>query len=249
MRRRIVEAAAKLLEEQGREAVTTRAVSAAAGVQPPTLYRLFTDMRGLLDAVAAAGFDDYLARKHGQTLTDDPVEDLREGWNLHIEFGLQHPAHYLLMYGRPDPDHPNPASEAAMDRLRMLVERVAAAGKLAVGVETAVSMISAGGRGLALHLIGTPPEHRDLDLSRRMRESTIGAITGQARRAEPPDFARRATALKAVLGETGALFTDGERALLEELLDRLADAPPPDGEQTASTPTGRRAESELQPWR
>ena len=35
----------------GRGAVTTRAVSAAARVQPPTIYRQFGDMRGLLDAV------------------------------------------------------------------------------------------------------------------------------------------------------------------------------------------------------
>ena len=55
VRQRIVDAAAHLLQTQGRDAVTTRAVSAAAGVQPPTIYRLFTDMSGLLEAVAADG--------------------------------------------------------------------------------------------------------------------------------------------------------------------------------------------------
>ena len=59
-RQRIVEAAARLLEEGGREAVSTRAVSAAAGVQAPTIYRIFGDKRGLLDAVASHGLAAYL---------------------------------------------------------------------------------------------------------------------------------------------------------------------------------------------
>jgi AcrR family transcriptional regulator len=36
----------------GRRAVTTRAVAAGAGVQAPTIYRLFGDKDGLLDALA-----------------------------------------------------------------------------------------------------------------------------------------------------------------------------------------------------
>ncbi|NED93539.1 helix-turn-helix transcriptional regulator, partial [Streptomyces sp. SID11233] len=43
LRERIVAAATELLEESGREAVTTRAVAARAGVQAPAIYRLFGD--------------------------------------------------------------------------------------------------------------------------------------------------------------------------------------------------------------
>ena len=42
-RRRIVEAAVELLESGGPDAVSTRAVAAAAGMQPPAIYRLFVD--------------------------------------------------------------------------------------------------------------------------------------------------------------------------------------------------------------
>ncbi|GAB3228188.1 TetR/AcrR family transcriptional regulator [Glycomyces halotolerans] len=224
VRQRIVDAAAKLLESHGRDGVTTRAVSAAAGVQPPTIYRLFHDMSGLLDAVAASGFESYLAEKHGLRLTDDPVDDLRAGWDLHVRFGLEHPGHYLLMYGRPDPARQTEATQLAMRRLLLLVERVAEAGRLAVSVLTAARMIRAAGTGVTLSLIGTPPEDRDPDLSRRLREATIGAITG-APAAEAPDFAARAAGLKAVLGDAEHLVSAGERALLGELLDRLADAP------------------------
>ena len=48
-RERIVQAALALLESGGVDAVSTRAVSAAAGVQVPTLYRQFGDMQGLLE--------------------------------------------------------------------------------------------------------------------------------------------------------------------------------------------------------
>ena len=103
-RARIITAAARLLAESGREAVSTRAVSAAVGVQAPTLYRLFGDKQGLLDAVAADGFAAYLDEKADLTPSGDPIEDLRAAWELHIGFGLANPALYALMYGEPRPD-------------------------------------------------------------------------------------------------------------------------------------------------
>ena len=63
VRERIIAAAAKLIAAGGRDAATTRAVAAAAAVQAPTIYRLFGDKRGLLDAVAGHGMAAYLAEK------------------------------------------------------------------------------------------------------------------------------------------------------------------------------------------
>src|SRR5258708_39948528 len=98
-RDRIIEVAAALLTGGGREAVSTRAVSAAAGVQAPTIYRLFGDKQGLLDAVATHGFTTYLRDKADLKPTADPVADLRSGFDLHVSFGLANPALYSLMYG------------------------------------------------------------------------------------------------------------------------------------------------------
>jgi AcrR family transcriptional regulator len=56
-RQRVIEAATGLLEREGRDAVTTRAVAVAAGMQPPVIYRLFGDKEGLLEAVAEHGFE------------------------------------------------------------------------------------------------------------------------------------------------------------------------------------------------
>src|SRR4051794_31350018 len=47
-RRTLLDAGFRLLEEQGPEALTIAAVSAAAGVAPGTVYRRFGDKEGLL---------------------------------------------------------------------------------------------------------------------------------------------------------------------------------------------------------
>ena len=60
-RQRVIEAAIDLLARGGRDAVTTRAVAVAAGLQPPAIYRLFGDKDGLLEAVAEHGFATFLA--------------------------------------------------------------------------------------------------------------------------------------------------------------------------------------------
>ncbi|WP_246536621.1 TetR/AcrR family transcriptional regulator [Saccharopolyspora endophytica] len=116
-----------MLAEGGHEAVSTRAVSAAAGVQAPTIYRLFGDKQGLLDAVTSEAFRIYLDGKAQLHRTDDPVADLRHGWDLHLAFGLAHPALYALMYGAPRTGSPPPAALQAEQVLAEHVHRIAEA--------------------------------------------------------------------------------------------------------------------------
>ncbi|TWP45761.1 TetR/AcrR family transcriptional regulator [Lentzea tibetensis] len=219
-RERLVRAAADLLVEGGRDALSTRAVSAAAGVQAPTLYRLFGDKDGLLDAVATYGFASYLANKHSLGESDDPVDDLRRGWDLHVEFGLSRPAFYLLMYGEP---RVREARQEADAMLRRIVERVAAAGRLRVTVERGAQLVHATGMGVILSLIATPPEQRDLELITAAREHVLQTITTDAPDDTVSDIPSRAVALRAALNEnpTDAL-TPAEHGLLAEWLDRIA---------------------------
>jgi len=225
-RDRIVRAAAGLLAKGGREAVSTRAVAAAAGVQAPTIYRQFGDMRGLLDEVASHGFSAYLREKTMRERAEDPVEDLRRGWDLHVGFGLANPAFYALMYGDPKPGTEPTAAKEAAEILRGLVRRVAEAGRLRVGVERAARMIHAASSGVVLSLIATEEEDRDPALSEATREAILAAVTTdepgkEATEADGRSRAvSRAVALKAVLPETTEL-TPGERALLTEWLDRI----------------------------
>ncbi|MGW5233652.1 TetR/AcrR family transcriptional regulator [Streptomyces nodosus] len=59
-RERLLRAASQLLTCGGK-AVSIRVVSAEAGVQASTIYRLFGDKEGLLDAVATLGLRKYPA--------------------------------------------------------------------------------------------------------------------------------------------------------------------------------------------
>jgi len=220
-RARIITAAARLLAESGREAVSTRAVSAAAGVQAPTIYRLFGDKQGLLDAVAAHGFAAYLNEKTDLTPSGDPVEDLRTGWDLNIGFGLANPALYALMYGEPRPDATPPAALAAAEVLAAHIHRIAEAGRLRVDEERAAQLVHAVGGGTALALIATPEDRRDLTVSDLAREAVIAAIITDAPALAVPGPAGAAVALRAVLPQTSALSAN-ERSLLKEWLDRIA---------------------------
>ena len=222
-RERIIAAATRLLAEEGRDAVSTRAVSAAAGVQAPTIYRLFGDKQGLLDAVAAHGFAGRLGEKNALEPTGDPVEDLRTGWNLNTEFGLANPALYTLMYAEPRPGDPSPAAVAALDVLAAHVRRIAEAGRLRTDQKRAAQLVHAVGGGTTLALIATPEDRRDMSVSHLAREAVIAAITTDTPSTAAPGPAGAAVALRALLPRTSVL-TAGERGLLAELLDRIAAA-------------------------
>jgi AcrR family transcriptional regulator len=224
----MVRAAAELLASSGREAVSTRAVSAAAGVQAPAIYRQFGDMRGLLDAAASEVFARYLESKRARPRAPDPVDDLRQGWDHHVEFGLANPATYALIYGDPRPDAEPALVREGHAMLRGLVQRIAEAGRLRVGVDRAVGMVEAACTGLTLTLLGIERAARDDGLSAATREAIVAAIAVAApratsRREGDSDIARRAVALKAGL-ESQTVLSPAEAALIGEWLDRLSNA-------------------------
>ncbi len=233
-RARIVRAATELLATGGRNAVTTRAVSAAAGVQPPTIYRHFGDMQGLLDVVARETLAVHVREQATRALTNDPVEELRRGWDLHIAFGLAHPDAFALLYSAPSVAASISAIHEGVAVLQGLVARVAEAGRLRVDVAHATDLIHAAGTGVTLTLAATPPEQRDPRLSESMREAILTAITVPASAEAPnggaaaaPAVTERvivhAIALRALLlTEAPGVLSPAERQLLSDWLDRLA---------------------------
>ncbi|XSG77374.1 TetR/AcrR family transcriptional regulator [Herpetosiphon llansteffanensis] len=225
---RIVRVTAHLLAHGGLESVSTRAVAEAAGVQVPIIYRLFGDMRGLLNAVVSHGFAVYLESKRERPAQPDPVEEIRHGWDMHVEFGLLNPALYRLMYGEPQPSKEVPAALKALAILRERVTQIAATGRLLVDVESAAQMLHAACRGVTFSLLEIDSDARDLALSTRVREAILTAITRPAE-ANTLDATQNAishlistaVALKALL-PNAHILTSGERALLSEWLDRLS---------------------------
>jgi AcrR family transcriptional regulator len=224
-RRQILEVAAGLLERDGAQAVSTRSVAAAAGIRAASLYQLFGDKDGLLAALAIHAFDTYLAEKHNLARTADPVDDMRRGWDIHVDFGLRHPAFYLLMYGTDRPGRRPPAAAEANDLLLKFFDRAAAAGRLRVPSALAARLCLAAVTGVTLSLISAPAGDRDPEISGRMRDTLIDSLTTDPPPATDSGLASRALALDAALtaaDEATLPLRPTETALLRDWLHRLA---------------------------
>ncbi|KUL71177.1 MULTISPECIES: TetR/AcrR family transcriptional regulator [unclassified Streptomyces] len=224
-RRRIVEAAVELLETGGPDAVSTRAVASAAGMQPPAIYRLFGDKEGLLEAVAEHGYAQFLESKRAllDPAPKDAVEDLRRAWDTVVEFGVSRPELFAVMT-RATGRGADQAHRAGLEMLYGRVRRLAAAGWLRVDEELAAQIIQATGRGAVTTWHSTPAERRTPALLTALREATIAAVT----HAEPTVPATEsgpagaARALRAALPDETDVLSDAERRLLREWLTRLA---------------------------
>ena len=180
VRARLVEVAAELLATQGPDAVTTRSVALAAGVQAPTIYRLFGDKSGLLDAVVERGFASYVARKHPVGIDADPVQGLRRGWELHVGFGLANPELFRLMHTALRTPGGRTAAAAGARVLQARVHRVAVAGRLRVTERRAIELIQAAGTGVVLTLIDQPEGERDDTLADTAWEAVCATILTDA---------------------------------------------------------------------
>ncbi|MDT9700867.1 TetR/AcrR family transcriptional regulator [Streptomyces sp. P17] len=217
-RERIVKAAASLLRDQGPSAVTTRRVAHEAGLQPPALYRLFQDKDDLLDVAAERVFAEHVASKQTTAPADDPVEDLRAGWNTQISFGLANPYVYGLLLD-PARARDTPAQVKGVQILAERVHRIAAAGRLRVSEERAVNLIRAAGVGTVHTLLTLPPERSDPHLADAAFDAIARAILADGPAVPAQDPAAAVAAFRTLLPELPTL-SKAEATLLDEWLQR-----------------------------
>ncbi|MFF2697026.1 TetR/AcrR family transcriptional regulator [Streptomyces cyaneofuscatus] len=232
-RTRILQVAAQLVGDSPDGDISTRAVCEAAQVGAPALYRHFGDKEGLLSAVVDHGFEQYLATKREREASADPVEDLRRGWDSHVEFAVRNPNLYRLMNS---PAMRTPPA-AALESHRILtrdLERAAAQGRIRVAPELAAQMVMSATVGVALMLVARPATFDDPGLSRRVRDAVHASILtpdpdpdpdpGAGEEAEVPSAAARLSAL--LRQAQGSGLSTAEAALMKEWLDRVANADP-----------------------
>jgi AcrR family transcriptional regulator len=214
----IIRAAAQLLRSTGAAGMTTRAVSAAAGVQAPTIYRLFGDKDGLLDAVAEQVMADYVASKAARPEVLDPVADLRAGWQMHVEFGLANPELFALFSapGRLQESH---AFSAGTEILQRRIHRLASAGLLRVDEQRATDMVRAAGTGAVLAILAMPAERRDPALADALFDAVSAAILTSFPAVPAPDAVAVAVAFATAVPDLPALSV-AEKAVLAEWLGR-----------------------------
>ncbi|HRD45699.1 MAG TPA: TetR/AcrR family transcriptional regulator [Caulobacter sp.] len=99
LRRALVDAASRILENEGPSALSLRAVAREAGVSPAAPYHHFKDKGELLDAVAHVGWDILgEGMREARESAADPRQVMTEIGVAYVQFAQRHPALYRVMY-------------------------------------------------------------------------------------------------------------------------------------------------------
>ena len=96
----LVAAARAILEKEGIEALSLRAVARAVGVSPAAPYHHFADKDALLAAVAAQGFRELTAAMEKRMAREtEPTRRFLGTGAGYVAFAVQNPALFRLMFG------------------------------------------------------------------------------------------------------------------------------------------------------
>jgi AcrR family transcriptional regulator len=235
VRTRVLEAAAGLLAQSADVDISTRAICEAAGVTAPTLYHHFGDKDGLLAALVDFGWAAFLETKLAvaAVVHDHVADDIRAGWDNHLEFARENPGFYQLMWSPAVAANSSAVGEA-YQMLRDRLELGARRGQLRMSAETASRLVLSATTGAALSLISRPDLFGDGTFATQLREAMIAWITvpqGAASSAHQPGqgaeptIGTAAAALSSRLAAEETPLTRPELALMQQWLNTLADAP------------------------
>lgn len=175
MEKSILRAAMRLLENHGPEGLTTRAVCDAVKITAPTLYYHFGDKRGLLDAVVAEGFEEFLRAKHEAGEPEDPREALLVGWDRFLGFASEKPQLYGLLVQRLG-ENPE-AIRMAMTSTVTNLERLSEIGALKVEVSFARNALLAVALGVTSKTAQIAEQSDLRAMGRFLMKSTLDAMT------------------------------------------------------------------------
>jgi AcrR family transcriptional regulator len=129
-RAEILEAAWELMREHGVAGLSLRDLGQKVGMRAQSLYSYFDSKDAIYDALFADGVRDYLERWRKVPRTDDPRADFRVVCRLFIDFCLEDPARYQLLFQRTIPGfEPSPESYApSVEGLEITGQMLADAG-------------------------------------------------------------------------------------------------------------------------
>jgi AcrR family transcriptional regulator len=102
-RDKILEAARELFSEHGYEGVSMRQVAEKIEYSPTAIYVHFSDKEDLFHELCNEDFARLAAEFQSTSLSQDPVERIKQIGRSYVEFGIRHPNHYKLMFMTPHP--------------------------------------------------------------------------------------------------------------------------------------------------
>ena len=127
--RALLEAALRIIETRGTQALTLRAAARLAGVSQAAPYRHFENKEAILAAVAEDGFRSLMTalRRAVAPTGDQPLARLRAVGLAYVSFATEHPSHFRVMFGREVAERsPSPAlRDVASGTFDVVVEAVA----------------------------------------------------------------------------------------------------------------------------
>jgi AcrR family transcriptional regulator len=98
--REVLDTARAILEEEGRDALTMRAIGRRMGIRAPSLYKHFPDKRAIEVALIAVAFVEWADVIDSAASGRRPLAALGRAYR---RFALDHPHMYLLMTTQPLP--------------------------------------------------------------------------------------------------------------------------------------------------
>jgi AcrR family transcriptional regulator len=101
-RDRILDAARGLFVERGVEATTMRAIADRLEYTAPAIYHHFADKEALLRELVTCDLRRLgsVFQKVGQIA--DPIERMKQLGMAYVQFGVEHPQHYRLLFMTPE---------------------------------------------------------------------------------------------------------------------------------------------------
>jgi AcrR family transcriptional regulator len=102
-REQLLEAAARLLTEEGPSAVSVRRLAQEVGTSTRAIYSLFGSKEGLLTAMFRRGADTFVRLHDAVPVADDPLDELMPLGLAYRQSALEQPNLYGLLFGRAVP--------------------------------------------------------------------------------------------------------------------------------------------------
>lgn len=99
VRRRLLDAAGRLLSEEGPSGLSTRRLAKEVGTSTMSIYTHFGGLPALVDAVVREGFARLAERLATISRTEDPLNDLATLANAYRDNALANPHLYSIMVG------------------------------------------------------------------------------------------------------------------------------------------------------
>ena len=115
LRAEILAAARALVQAEGYERLTIRKVAQRMGYSPMALYSYFADKHALMLALAQEGFE-RLADKLRHRMPAEPVAALRKTMTAYVEYGVENPQEYQIVFMTPEPLHKAEKTKTEMAR-------------------------------------------------------------------------------------------------------------------------------------